>query len=154
MKRHSRKRRILKWSSLISCVALLGLWVFSFWYTPHYYNGGGWALAVGKGTLSVTGGGEFGHFQQGSWELVSSCRIIWKPSSWSYDFDDPTSPLLWGIFIPLWIPLLCAAVPTIVLFIQDRRPPKFCCQQCGYNLTGNLSGTCPECGRSVSKHIT
>jgi hypothetical protein len=25
------------------------------------------------------------------------------------------------------------------------------CPACGYNLTGNLSGTCPECGQAVEK---
>ncbi len=23
------------------------------------------------------------------------------------------------------------------------------CRNCGYNLTGNVSGRCPECGRSI-----
>lgn len=26
------------------------------------------------------------------------------------------------------------------------------CRSCGYNLTGNTSGTCPECGRAVVCH--
>jgi uncharacterized paraquat-inducible protein A len=25
------------------------------------------------------------------------------------------------------------------------------CTTCGYNLTGNVSGTCPECGTSISR---
>ena len=24
-----------------------------------------------------------------------------------------------------------------------------CCRRCGYNLTGNLSGRCPECGKEI-----
>ncbi|GMU21386.1 MAG: hypothetical protein AMXMBFR13_14790 [Phycisphaerae bacterium] len=28
-------------------------------------------------------------------------------------------------------------------------PPKELCAQCGYNLTGNVSGVCPECGSPV-----
>ena len=31
---------------------------------------------------------------------------------------------------------------------RKRRPPGHC-QACGYNLTGNMSGTCPECGKGV-----
>lgn len=26
------------------------------------------------------------------------------------------------------------------------------CPYCGYNLTGNVSGVCPECGRPVKEH--
>ena len=39
------------------------------------------------------------------------------------------------------------ATPTAILFYRDRRriPPNHC-QRCSYNLTGNVSGRCPECG--------
>lgn len=29
---------------------------------------------------------------------------------------------------------------------ETPRPPDHCCQHCGYDLTGNVSGVCPECG--------
>ena len=37
--------------------------------------------------------------------------------------------------------------------IREGRPlhPLGHCQQCGYNLTGNVSGVCPECGTEVEK---
>jgi hypothetical protein len=49
--------------------------------------------------------------------------------------------------IPLWILLALIALPTAGLWYIDRRrcPPGFC-RHCGYNLTGNVSGRCPECG--------
>jgi predicted amidophosphoribosyltransferase len=34
---------------------------------------------------------------------------------------------------------------------RDRRPPPGCCQRCGYNLTGNVTGRCPECGTPTRK---
>lgn len=32
---------------------------------------------------------------------------------------------------------------------RTRDGLSFLCRQCGYNLTGNVSGVCPECGTSV-----
>lgn len=34
-------------------------------------------------------------------------------------------------------------------FVASRHPRPGCCVRCGYNLTGNVSGVCPECGRKV-----
>lgn len=51
------------------------------------------------------------------------------------------------------IPILCIQVPVIVLFIgalyRKRTAPGHC-QTCGYNLTGNVSGICSECGEPVN----
>jgi hypothetical protein len=48
---------------------------------------------------------------------------------------------------PLWLPVALLTPLTIFLDRRDRRrrPPGHC-QSCGYNLTGNTSGICPECG--------
>jgi hypothetical protein len=57
-----------------------------------------------------------------------------------------------SLTIRLWLPLLTVAVPTGMLWWLDRRriPPGHC-QKCGYHLTGNVSGRCPECGATVEK---
>ncbi len=33
--------------------------------------------------------------------------------------------------------------------ITHRKPPAGYCQNCNYDLTGNKSGTCPECGEKI-----
>ncbi len=51
-----------------------------------------------------------------------------------------------GVRVSLaWLGLLMLTL-TAVLWLHDRRPPKGHCQNCGYDLTGNRSGACPECG--------
>jgi len=48
--------------------------------------------------------------------------------------------------------LLFVSLPTAWLWRRDRssRIRPGCCLRCGYNLTGNTSGVCSECGeRSV-----
>jgi hypothetical protein len=57
------------------------------------------------------------------------------------------------ITVPYWLPsLLWAALPAwwgIARNRRARRTGEGCCTTCGYNLTGNVSGACPECGTKV-----
>ncbi len=49
--------------------------------------------------------------------------------------------------IPLWIPFAAIGAPTVALWMLGRRRSKpGHCRRCNYNLTGNTSGICPECG--------
>lgn len=55
------------------------------------------------------------------------------------------------IVIPLWIPFVVVCAPTLLLWWRDRsRIPPGCCHNCGYDLTGNVSGVCPECGGAIT----
>jgi len=55
----------------------------------------------------------------------------------------------WWIVLPLgWVFLLVTA-PTAVLWWRDRPFPEGHCRTCGYNLTGNVTGVCPECGERI-----
>ncbi len=36
------------------------------------------------------------------------------------------------------------------VFVEDRRQHHGACVTCGYNLTGNVSGVCPECGTGLA----
>lgn len=88
----------------------------------------------------------------GSWQpaqsgWVCAANISTKPY-WDYGIvqDSPLSL----VAIPIWSPILLAAVPTIWLWSRARKqtPPGHCLG-CGYNLTGNVSGVCPECGMRI-----
>jgi hypothetical protein len=59
----------------------------------------------------------------------------------------------WHAAAPLW--LLAAALaflPAIRLLLRLRRKPGGAglCRACNYDLTGNVSGVCPECGTAVT----
>lgn len=56
-----------------------------------------------------------------------------------------------GFWIPLSMPYLLLLFSATFLFWKPtkRHRPGFC-SQCGYDLTGNKSGVCPECGERVS----
>jgi hypothetical protein len=79
------------------------------------------------------------------------------------DFTEPTQEAD-GRSVSIWVPgrfvlllgygssLLLAAWPVLAFICgplrRRRRRKKGLCVRCGYNLTGNVSGTCPECGAS------
>jgi hypothetical protein len=55
------------------------------------------------------------------------------------------------IFFPAWLGIWAAIsrVQFAILnrFVLEANP--HLCRQCGYDLTGNASGVCPECGTAV-----
>ncbi len=55
------------------------------------------------------------------------------------------------IRLPLWLPIVLVMLPTAVLWYCDfRRKRPGHCRRCGYDLTKNESGRCPECGMVVA----
>ena len=56
--------------------------------------------------------------------------------------------------VPLWLPLAAFSIPTFILWRRVRRviPPGHC-PRCGYDLTGNTSGVCSECGLPADMHM-
>ena len=54
---------------------------------------------------------------------------------------------LWAIFLPsLFLPLLIVARGPLRRY---RRKQEGRCTSCGYDLTGNTTGHCPECGTKI-----
>ncbi len=66
------------------------------------------------------------------------------------------SGLTWLIAtLPLWVPLVVSFAATVALRHFERRfiaPGR--CIDCDYDLTGNLSGQCPECAQTVAPLAT
>lgn len=65
-----------------------------------------------------------------------------------FALDSPFGGLL---IVPFWL-LSCAFfLPTFWLRRRRmRRRPPGACPACGYDLTGNVSGRCPECGAKAA----
>ena len=55
-----------------------------------------------------------------------------------------------ALWVPFWLPLLLEAFTAAWLFWRDRLPAKGPCRECGYDLTGNTTGRCPECGLEIA----
>jgi len=68
----------------------------------------------------------------------------------------PRTFIIWSsrvIQIPHWLPNLIVWSLFLILWLCRRRYPIGHCQSCGYDLTGNESGKCPECNRAVLDSI-
>ena len=57
---------------------------------------------------------------------------------------------------PFWLPFVAfAAYPVFLFFLghcpyrRHQRRKKGLCVHCAYNLTGNVTGVCPECGNKI-----
>ncbi len=136
-----RSRRVLKWTGLVLCVVIVLLLA----------AGHNW-LAMWEGkraSLLITGGGVAISSRQTPRNGPVGWRLRRKPPWSNWWFDSLRSDSLAGVSVPLWAPLLAVAVPTFWLWRRDRPHPPGCCRNCGYDLTGTVSGVCSECGAKV-----
>ena len=147
--------RVVKWGGTGACgltaVAwLLSPWVSYKWASPDQRT----FLSFDSGRVTVV------RFDRSpAFPRASTARgfTIWEVSQLTrerFGLVLPSRPgrgSRVGIWVvPVWIALLALLVPTTIAWIKCRRYPPGGCQRCGYNLTGNVSGTCPECGTAVN----
>ena len=52
--------------------------------------------------------------------------------------------------IPFWLPFVVTAIVSVVSWRRLRAGLPNHCRKCDYDLTGNVSGVCPECGEKVN----
>jgi hypothetical protein len=157
----SSRRSAKRWKVVGSVLALLIVlsWAASLWCMFD----AGWKiyLALQDGQIGLWDA----YIPKGQKSTFFVHVEIYDPSVGSWDFwDDPrsygfTRPK--GYFdlgigdkrivrIPLWMPLIVTLIPTAFLFWRDRRIPPGQCLKCRYDLTGNTSGVCPECGNPLA----
>jgi len=160
MRPPSRTRRVLKWIGLCLCALILVAWGMSLRRGLSYYHRT-WRATLACSSISVLVTNPGGYqadlnkkFKQNGgakWFVyairpytVSDYGLAWPESRGVGVFMDATE-----ITIPLWSLLLIPAIPTAWLWHRDRRKKRIgpgCCLRCGYDLKGNISGVCSECG--------
>jgi len=51
------------------------------------------------------------------------------------------------VVVPIWMLFVASAIASTLFHRRARRERLIgCCPNCEYNLTGNTTGVCPECG--------
>lgn len=166
--------RRLKWLGLIFCALILAAWLASSQYYLSWIGGRrGFYCSYGRvvymeqlpiafvtalgpaftppGTpLSIQGQRRtVVPTKQPNWIFISTPEWV-KDSffGWPSFRPRPTK-----VRLPLWCVLLPSVVLTALLWWSDRPTPGHC-RKCGYNLTGNVSGVCPECGTPIPKETS
>ena len=162
--------RALKWAGLAICMVTLGVWVISAWRFMGY-RGNGYSFYFFNGRLGIS---KYVGDPDEIRKLAREClldgrgRLTWRFAgrSWRYLWYAELSRIYTTgslepsvgykivhhtIRLPMWLLAALVAIPTGLLWHRVRRVLFDHCQQCGYNLTGNTSGICPECGTPIPK---
>src|ERR1051325_555774 len=141
----------IKWLSS-AALALVVLCTIASLFSVYITIGGAanWRIAIVAGALGLTESStpnNWPNFRPGyqSWGEFSK--------QWRYCGLWPRheSRGTWRrTLVPLWIPLVVLASSTLWLWRLDRRRARpGHCPKCGYNLTGNVTGVCSECGFDI-----
>ena len=162
MPKRPRFRRILRRAGLLVSVMILGVWYASIWVGVQYSQptvGWVWGFDVFDGHIIVAR-----NYWSRHWKYRREGWFLFQPADFfhlaerhygfelpSSDFGDPGRGGRGGVCLPFWLPFLAAAIPTALLWRSERRIPSGYCQKCGCNLTGNVSGICPECGEACER---
>ncbi len=168
--------RVLSLLGTVACAILAAFWVWSLWHEIHgefrnlvtvqgYESEGAWDERRANVNLDSSGFEiDWGPLEGKTW-LVLREYWAWEVSSREFDpgllgweeyvGGTPTFQLdqardSW-VYVPYWMIMVLAAIPTIVCHWRSRRSyPAGHCQHCGYNLTGLPSNRCPECGEKYA----
>ena len=137
--RRAMSSAVMRWSEILLAVALIVGWAVS--------SRNALFLTVGEFWIAVNNG----QLQWGAWPSGWCARTL--PIAIAAERPGVWYSTMTGL-IDIWRALLLLSVPTTVSWCvhlrQRRRPAPGHCQNCGYNLTGNVSGRCPECGSTIS----
>lgn len=146
----TRTREIAKWTSATGSLILLAIWILaSSWYVEYYdWTGKTKYCAVfernGIAVLASTDNSITRARNGTGWRVHKTDR---PETHWpKVRFNSP----LKGVSV--WIPLWCMILPLLLVSIltwRGKQKTQPCCPKCEYDLTGNISGVCPECGTSV-----
>lgn len=147
--RFSRLRQRLKWIGTGLVASVIGVWLISLFYAMGIQLPRN--IYVGTQDAVITAFWIENEIQP---DAVWTTRLIGPQFGgfgliWPHQTDFAYNSGEWGsvTVIPFWTPMLIIAVPTALLWHRDRRCNRpGCCLRCGYDLTGNISGVCSECG--------
>lgn len=137
-----RPRPAFKWVGLFSCFLVLALWIASMVATLERTASRLQWFEFSGGVLDLSWM-ELGCAGEGDWSLNwSKNGFGFVLPGFSFFFDSGS------VTLPMWL-LLSTSIALTIRWWR-RKPPAGLCGRCGYNLTGNESRVCPECGTRIT----
>ncbi len=134
----------LKWVLTVCSVVIAIVAVVSLRFQVLVYPGNN-IFVVGNGSVRCAYGGHVDwdkaewYFENAPWR--GRIRSVLGVPEIGATFG------FWFVTVPLWLPFLVCSIPALILWRRRPKRPGRC--KCGYDLTGNTSGRCPECGAAV-----
>jgi hypothetical protein len=164
MRQRPRLRRVLKWGGTLTCLLIALAFVASMFnmiqWTSEFddyrycqlgditFSHGALSIWLESGQSTSTLPPEAGRSRGWTFMAILDSQI----DTWyTYEATTTAGILEISLSIPLWMPFVLAFIPTAYLWYRDCPPTPGHCEKCGYDLTGNESGRCPECGGAVTK---
>lgn len=170
MRRHATFICVAKWTGLVVSISIVLIWALSLRPgTAFVYSAKQSAIIIDNGVIvllhhSHVKGTQFaGGFSLDSEPELSRQKReqdhrLWNHSVRAYlglnwptiaKESDGGGDTRWEICIHLWIIFFLVIVITGFLWHRRRSFSLGQCRRCGYNLTGNVSGRCSECGTPI-----
>ena len=126
----------------VLAVLIAVVWTASWWWSAAFYCLNRFGIHCYRGVINFS----FGAYGGGTeWHLY-------------YDWNSPYRPIWWPrlrstfLIIPLWLPWIVIVSATFYVWFRFKPTGIGFCK-CGYDLTGNVSGVCPECGTATADLI-
>jgi len=156
MKRPGRWRRIVMWGGVLACVLASAAWLLATRWQIWYAWQAEILTPLDARLFGIADGGvvyqAFHRHSRGEY-LRATPGWHLGSSSGTLGFDKPAIAVRQyrtEAWIPLWLILVTAAIPTLLAWLWPRHRKRGNCDTCAHDLTGNVSGRCPECGKETA----
>lgn len=138
------------WLIVLEVVAVVGVWFGSGCFIVCLGNGTTWEVRFNLGAVAWFSNSNPGHST--GVPFTSGLQVL-------FGYELPPLRACWrrmgsllDVVFPTW-PLYTIVAVTAAWRVLRRGPKRGHCARCGYNLTGNASGTCPECGWPLERKM-
>ncbi|MCO6438197.1 MAG: hypothetical protein J5J06_13975 [Phycisphaerae bacterium] len=137
-----RKTIRIRRGAWLFCLAAIGMWVIAGFDRELHVTAQASQVQFVGGGIVILDQSLTQKLPYGGYGMTSSRAFM----PWQFGLLPRRLPP--GIWLPLWpMAAIGFAIGLLMLVLPRGVEPGHC--KCGYNLTGNVSGRCPECGREV-----